>query len=296
LEILGYPSSIRADTPECEEQSKLCVGIDGEQLPEFSLDQPLDEIIVEIPQGLSAEKRKALLDCSERGIAVSDLCGFFERTFARVYLPELREAWFWSYYPQHAHPMYSLSKRLMDITGSLFGLFVLAPAFLFIAALIKLQDGGPFIYSQIRRGQYNTTFRLYKWRTMRVDSEEDGPQWAKSGDPRVTWFGRILRKSRIDETPQLWNILKGEMSMIGPRPERPELIEIIEKDIPFYRYRHLIKPGLTGWAQINFPYGASVADAKEKLSYDLYYLKFGGLALDLLIIGKTLGAVAKGAR
>jgi len=161
---------------------------------------------------------------------------------------------------------------------------------------IKLQDRGAVIYSQIRVGLYNEPFRIFKFRTMRVDAERDGAQWAKQNDDRTTAIGRFMRKTRIDEVPQFWNILKGDMSFIGPRPERPNFVDMIEHDVPFYRYRHLIKPGLSGWAQINYPYGASIDDAREKLSFDLYYLKYASVTLDMLIVLRTVGAMVKGAR
>src|SRR5262249_52563196 len=142
-----------------------------------------------------------------------------------------------------------------------------------------------------RVGLYGKDFKILKFRTMRTDAESGGAQWAKKNDPRATLLGRILRKSRLDEIPQLWNILLGEMSFVGPRPERPEFVLQLEQQIPFYRYRHLIKPGLTGWAQINYPYGASVEDARNKLSFDLYYLKRASVYLDIVITLKTVGAM-----
>ena len=145
-------------------------------------------------------------------------------------------------------------------------------------------------------GLYNQHFRIYKLRTMTANAEQSGAQWAKKADPRVTWIGRILRKTRIDELPQFWNILRGDMAFIGPRPERPEFTRELAEQIPFYEKRHLVKPGLTGWAQINYPYGASVNDALKKLEYDLFYIKHGSIQLDIHILVRTVGAVMKGAR
>jgi lipopolysaccharide/colanic/teichoic acid biosynthesis glycosyltransferase len=184
----------------------------------------------------------------------------------------------------------------MDILLSGTGIIICSPLAAVVAALIKMQDGGPVIYTQVRVGRFNRAFNIYKFRTMLVDAERDGAQWAKKGDSRVTTLGRILRKTRIDELPQFWNILIGDMSFVGPRPERPELIDDIERELRYYRFRHLIKPGLTGWAQINYPYGASIADAREKLTYDLYYLKYASIALDMTIILRTSVAAARGAR
>jgi exopolysaccharide biosynthesis polyprenyl glycosylphosphotransferase len=255
-----------------------------------------EEIVVEVPDALSPAEREALLYCTGMGIRVADLGLFFEREFERVYMSGLRESWFWGYDPAYAHPVYFAAKRALDITVSLAGLMVFAPLAPFVVFLIKLQDGGPVVYSQMRVGLHNRPFRIYKFRTMRTDAEKDGACWAAKGDARVTRLGRFLRKTRIDEVPQFWNILSGEMSFVGPRPERPEFVEVIEREVPFYRYRHLIKPGLTGWAQVNYSYGASIADAREKLAYDLYYMKYASITREMHIVLRTIVAMVRGAR
>ena len=255
-----------------------------------------DDIVVEFSTALTAAEREALLYCTGMGVNVLDLEYFFERELERVYVPGLKETWFWGYDQSYAQPVYFAFKRAMDVVVSLLGLVCFAPFAIFVVLLIKLQDGGPVIYSQVRVGFRNQQFRVYKFRTMRNDAEKDGVQWAKNNDDRATWFGRFMRLTRIDEVPQFWNILRGEMSFIGPRPERPELIENIEKEIPYFRYRHLIKPGLTGWAQVNYPYGASLEDARNKLSYDLYYMKYGTITRELHITLRTIVAMIKGAR
>ena len=255
-----------------------------------------DDIVVEVSDSLTPAEREALLFCTGMGVNVVDLEYFFEREFERVYVPGLKESWFWGYDPGYAHPVYFAAKRLIDIVVSLLGMVAFAPLAPLLVLLIKLQDGGPVIYSQVRVGMHNQPFRIYKFRTMRNDAEKAGVQWAQKNDDRATWVGRFMRKTRIDEVPQFWNILRGEMSFIGPRPERPELIETIEKEIPYYRYRHLIKPGLTGWAQVNYPYGASIHDARQKLAYDLYYMKYGTVTRELHIMLRTIVAMVKGAR
>lgn len=255
-----------------------------------------EEIIVEVPDQLSTLEREALLFCTGMGVNVVDLGYFYEREFERVNVPGLRESWFWGYDPGYTHPVYFASKRLLDMVISLVGMLAFAPLAPFVVLLIKLQDGGPAIYSQVRLGLHNQPFRIFKFRTMRMDAEAGGAQWAKQNDDRATSFGRFMRLTRIDEVPQFWNILRGEMSFIGPRPERPELIEAIEKEIPYYRYRHLIKPGLTGWAQINYPYGASIEDARQKLSYDLYYMKYSSVTREIHIVLRTIVAMIRGAR
>jgi exopolysaccharide biosynthesis polyprenyl glycosylphosphotransferase len=182
-------------------------------------------------------------------------------------------------------------KRLGDllVSGSL--LLLTVPILLMAALLIRLQDGGPVLYSQLRSGFEGRPYRIRKLRTMRVDAERHGAQWVGKGDARITPLGRLLRLTRLDELPQLWAVLQGEMSLIGPRPERPEFEEDLERQIPHYRLRHLLRPGLSGWAQVNFPYGASVEDAANKLSYDLYYLRNFSFWLDLLILFKTIRLV-----
>jgi lipopolysaccharide/colanic/teichoic acid biosynthesis glycosyltransferase len=167
---------------------------------------------------------------------------------------------------------------------------------LLIAIVVRLENRGPVFYSQTRVGQGGQTFTLHKFRTMWGNAEANGMAWASQNDPRVTFVGRYLRKLRFDELPQLWNILKGDMSLVGPRPERPEFVGPLAALIPFYDERHLIKPGLTGWAQINYPYGSSIADARRKLQLDLYYIKHTSLELDLIILLRTLGTFFLGSR
>jgi len=162
------------------------------------------------------------------------------------------------------------------------------PVFSLIAAAILMTSRGPIIFSQKRLGYREREFTIYKFRTMVLEAERGGPQWAKPNDKRTTAVGRFLRRTHLDELPQLWNVLWGELSLIGPRPERPEFVATLEKEIPFYELRHLIRPGLTGWAQVNYRYGASIDDSYEKLQYDIHYLKNRSLALDLLIILKTI--------
>jgi exopolysaccharide biosynthesis polyprenyl glycosylphosphotransferase len=187
-------------------------------------------------------------------------------------------------------------KRAFDVAFSLLGLLLASPLMLLAALLVKLTSDGPVIYKQTRVGRFGRPFSIYKFRTMQVDAEKDGPVWAASADGRTTPVGRFLRKSRLDELPQLWNILRGQMSFVGPRPERPEFIAALEQEIPFYQLRHLVPPGLTGWAQIRYRYGASTADAKRKLAYDLYYVRRYGLTFDLAICLKTVVTMARGAR
>ena len=180
------------------------------------------------------------------------------------------------------------SKRLFDLILAFALLFFLSPLLLVTAILIKLDSSGPVLYRQTRIGLDGRPFRIYKFRSMRQDAERNGAQWARSNDDRITRVGRIIRKTRIDEIPQAFNIIANEMSFVGPRPERPEFVATLRKEIPNYDERHIVKPGITGWAQINFEYGDSVEDARTKLTYDLFYVKNWGLSLDILIVLKTV--------
>lgn len=186
------------------------------------------------------------------------------------------------------------AKRLFDITISILGMVLGAPILLAGMALVKLTSPGPIFYRQIRSGRFGRPFEILKLRTMRVDAEKHGAQWSSKNDPRVTWGGGFLRKYRIDEMPQLWNVLCGDMSFVGPRPERPEMITQIAQHVPFYEERLMVQPGITGWAQVSFPYGASVSDSRRKLEYDLYYMKHMSLFLDLFILLDTVRIVLTG--
>jgi sugar transferase (PEP-CTERM system associated) len=186
-------------------------------------------------------------------------------------------------------------KRLTGIAISVVGLVVTAPVMLVVAALIRLESPGPIFFKQERVGQDGKVFTLFKFRSMRTDAEKDGhPVWAGENDPRVTRVGALIRKTRVDEIPQLWNVLKGDMAIVGPRPERPYFVEKLRHVIPYYDQRHTVKPGITGWAQVRYPYGASVQDAVEKLQYDLFYIKHMSLVFDLSILFETIKVIIFG--
>jgi exopolysaccharide biosynthesis polyprenyl glycosylphosphotransferase len=185
-----------------------------------------------------------------------------------------------------------VAKRLFDVVVSLAALIALLPLLVSTAIAIRMDSSGPIFYRQERVGLRGTSFWLLKFRSMRPDAERDGvPRWAADKDDRVTAIGQFIRKTRIDEIPQIVNVLKGEMSFVGPRPERPYFVEQLSSEIPFYRERFRVKPGITGWAQLNYPYGASIADARRKLEYDLYYIKNFGVMLDTIIVMQTLRVV-----
>ena len=265
-------------------------------LKDHCLDLQIDEVVTCVGGKLSEESMNQLMECLGLGVRVSDFANFVERNFFQVPVENIRGEWFLHADLELAHPVYLAMKRGLDITTALAGMVLTSPFLALAAVAIKLESRGPALYSQARAGQHNQPFKIWKLRSMRADAEKDGPQWAGGADQRATRVGKILRLTRFDEMPQFWNILRGEMSVVGPRPERPEFVEQLAKEIPFFNQRHLVKPGLTGWAQINYPYGASIEDSLNKLKYDLYYIKYASLGLDLQIILRTIGAMMKGAR
>ncbi len=194
------------------------------------------------------------------------------------------------------HQLTETLKRAFDITVSLLGLILSVPLMIVLAAAVRITSRGEVIFRQVRVGRFGKTFTIFKLRTMVDDAERDGAVWASVGDARVTRLGRLMRLTRVDELPQLWNILRGDMSFVGPRPERPEFVAVLERQIPHYHLRHLVPPGLTGWAQIRYPYGASVEDARRKLAFDLYYVRHYGVRFDIGICLKTALAMVRGAR
>jgi len=234
------------------------------------------------------------------GARVYDLTDFYERFMQKVPVLHLRDGWFaLSHGFDLLHHNVELKiKRVLDVALALALLVPAAPVMVLVALAVRLDRSGgwwgPALYHQERTGRNGATFRIHKFRTMVQDAERAGARWAEKNDPRVTRVGRFLRLSRLDELPQLWNVIRGEMSFIGPRPERPEMNRRLEQAIPYYDLRHLVKPGITGWAQVMYPYGASVDDALEKLQYDLYYIKNYSLLLDIIIILKTLRVILFG--
>ncbi|MCJ9430361.1 TIGR03013 family XrtA/PEP-CTERM system glycosyltransferase [Kordiimonas marina] len=232
---------------------------------------------------------EALIACKLGGIEVKERRAFYEQVRGYVSLESVKAEWIiFSEGFKGGNGIERAAKRFLDILVGIISLILSLPIMLVTALAIKLTSRGPVFYRQERVGLHGQVFRLFKFRSMRVDAEKEGqPQWAQHKDPRVTKVGAFIRRTRIDELPQILNVLSGNMSFVGPRPERPYFVEQLEKEIPFYRERHCLKPGITGWAQIQYPYGASVDDARRKLEYDLYYIKNYSLFLDLLIILQT---------
>lgn len=240
-----------------------------------------------------------LLNCKLRGVKVTDLSSFFEQHRSRVQIDLLRESWFIFGDGFRQGKIRMFVKRTFDIFASGVLLLVGLPVMLLAALAIKLDSPGPVIYRQERVGLGGRTFNILKFRSMRVDAEKAGkPQWAQAGDSRVTKVGRFMRLTRIDELPQLFNVIAGQMSLVGPRPERPYFVEQLVAQVPFYAARHSVKPGVTGWAQVRHKYGASIDDSADKLEYDLYYVKNHRLLFDILILFYSVRVVllAQGSR
>lgn len=241
-----------------------------------------------------------LLQAKLRGRMVVDIRSFYEHVVQRLPLSQMTDEWLLQTEGFSLNTRGSLRrlKRALDVLISLLLLIPATPIMLLTALIVRLESPGPVIYKQDRVGLFEKEFTVYKFRSMRADAEKDGAVWASAQDSRVTFFGRFIRKVRIDELPQIWNILKGDMSFIGPRPERMAFVQKLKETIPYYSLRHTVKPGLTGWAQVCYPYGASEEDARRKLEYDLYYIKNMSILLDINIIFKTIGVVLfpKGAR
>jgi exopolysaccharide biosynthesis polyprenyl glycosylphosphotransferase len=230
-----------------------------------------------------------------RGVRIQDGTEYYEQVTGKIPIESLRLGTLLFSSGFHLSRFLVIYKRLASIAVSTVGLVLCLPMLPFVALAIKLSSPGPLLYHQKRVGRDDTIFYCHKFRTMRADAEADtGPTWAGDEDPRITSVGRFLRTTRLDEIPQLWNVLKGDMSLVGPRPERPEFIEWLKQEIPFYNLRHTVRPGITGWAQIRYKYGNSVEHTKEKLRYDLFYIKNMSPGLDALIFFDTVKTMLLG--
>ncbi len=236
-----------------------------------------------------------LLECKMNGINVMDIATFYEKERGYIRMDSLQPSWLVFSRGFDQSLIRSLIKRIFDLCASILLLIVTFPIMLITMIIILLEDGKPIFYRQERIGRGGSIFSVIKFRSMRNDAEKGGkPQWSTQDDPRITRIGKIIRKLRIDELPQIINVLKGEMSFVGPRPERPYFVDMLIAQVPYYNIRHSVKPGITGWAQVRYPYGSSVEDSIEKLQYDLYYVKNHSLFLDLIILIDTIGVVLLG--
>lgn len=293
-EIVGY-----LDTQPADESDAPYVGVPSEVMFQAARLNPT--MIVLTPTApLDAATSKELLQAKLHGHMIVDVRAFCEHMLHRLPVSQISETWLLTEDGFSLNVRGSLRrlKRAVDVAAALSLLVCTAPIVLLTMLAIRLESPGAIIYKQRRVGLFGQEFTVYKLRSMRTDAEKDGAVWAGKNDARVTRVGKIIRKTRIDELPQLWNVLAGSMSLVGPRPERPEFVQELEKAIPFYALRHTVKPGVTGWAQVCYPYGSSVEDSRRKLEYDLYYVKNISMLLDIRIALKTIGVVLfpKGAR
>jgi sugar transferase (PEP-CTERM system associated) len=266
---------------------------DIRNLSDYVVSLGASEVVLALEERRNALPLSDLLRVKTTGVHVNDLSSFLERETGRVDLDSLNPSWLiFSDGFSAGRRLSSAAKRLFDVAVSAVLLVFTAPLILVTALLIKLESEGPAFFRQRRVGLYGQTFDIVKLRSMRQDAEVGGVAvWAQEDDPRVTRVGAVIRKLRIDELPQAWSVLKGEMSFVGPRPERPQFVADLEARLPFYAERHMVKPGITGWAQINYPYGATIEDARQKLEYDLYYAKNYTPFLDLLILLQTMRVI-----
>ncbi|SMQ74341.1 sugar transferase, PEP-CTERM system associated/exopolysaccharide biosynthesis polyprenyl glycosylphosphotransferase [Altererythrobacter xiamenensis] len=252
----------------------------------------VSEVILALQERRNALPLKDLLRMKTKGVHVNDFSSFLERETGRVDLDTVNPSWLiFSDGFSSGRMISSAAKRIFDIVASLILLMLTFPIILLFALIVKLDSKGPAFFRQKRVGLYGQTFDLIKLRSMRTDAEKDGAKWAEENDPRVTRVGRFIRKVRIDELPQTWSVLKGDMSFVGPRPEIPQFVGDLEEQLVFYAERHMVKPGITGWAQINYPYGASIEDSRKKLEYDLYYAKNYTPFLDLVVLLQTVRVI-----
>ncbi|MER3398963.1 MAG: sugar transferase [Chloroflexota bacterium] len=289
---LYEPLGFLDDDPE--KQGRVVTGLKvlgpARDLPRLVRELGVDEVAVAVTNGLSPELYRALIECWGLGVHLEPMPIIYERLTGRVPVQHIGPNWALAA-PVGSPPghMWLAAKRLLDLAFALAGGTVLLLVLPVVALAVWLEDRGPVFYRQVRCGRGGRPFKMLKFRSMVVDAEAGGqPVWAAEADPRVTRVGRVLRRTRLDELPQVINVLKGEMSIVGPRPERPELVAELERQIPFYRARLAVRPGVTGWAQVNYGYGRSVEDALIKLQYDLYYIKHQSLWLNLQVIWRTL--------
>ena len=253
--------------------------------------QKVHRVIVATRDRRGGLPMKELLELRMQGVKIEDATSWLEKINGKIEVDNLNPSWLVFGQGFRRSTLFIGVRRVLSVVISLAGLILALPLFPLIMLAIRCDSKGPIFYTQTRVGKGGRTFKVVKFRTMRQDAEAGGPKWAGDNDPRITHIGKFLRSSRLDEIPQLWCVLKGDMAFVGPRPERPEFIEMLSKEIPYYGVRHMVRPGLTGWAQVKYKYGSTVEDAREKLQYDLFYIKNASLGLDLLIIFQTVKTV-----
>ncbi|MCU1322097.1 MAG: exopolysaccharide biosynthesis polyprenyl glycosylphosphotransferase [Acidobacteriaceae bacterium] len=254
---------------------------------------PVDRVIIALEDRRGELPMRQLLKLRFNGIVIEDAATLLERLTGKLYLDSLRPSSFIYSEGFRIKPSQQIARRLVSTLTAAFGLLLFAPFFPFVVLLVRISSPGPIFFHQTRVGMNGRNFKVHKFRTMRTDAEAAGAKWATKNDPRVTRIGMFMRKTRLDEVPQLWNVLCGDMGFVGPRPERPEFVPMLVEKIPYFELRHMIRPGLTGWAQVRYGYGATLAEAREKLEFDLYYIKHMALGLDLLIMFETVKTIIR---
>jgi exopolysaccharide biosynthesis polyprenyl glycosylphosphotransferase len=269
---------------------------DPQYLREFILKEGISHVVIAEPGVEEQEELTSMLiECKFRGVQIQHAPDFYEELNRKIWLEALWPGWFIYSEGFRLSRTKQVFKQLFDFFLAAVFIVCLAPLMLLVALVIKVDSRGPVLFKQTRIGQFGVPFVLYKFRSMREDAEADtGPVWASVDDNRATFVGAFLRRTHLDELPQILNVLRNEISFVGPRPERPEFVKSLEKQIPFYQLRHYVKPGITGWAQVRYPYGDSVEDSYEKLQYDLYYAKHASFRLELKILMATVRQVLLG--
>jgi len=290
VDIIGFidPDPARVGAPVINP------GVIGtiDDIPAIVRARSVAAVVVSLADARGKLPMEKLLEMKLDGVSFEHLASVYEKYTGKIALENLRPSWLIFSEGFRRSRVHETGKRLMDVSMAAVGLLLASPLMLIIAVATKLTSHGPAFYHQQRVGLHGHVFTVHKFRSMRQDAEkETGAVWARLNDERVTPLGRVLRRTRLDELPQLWTVLRGDMSLVGPRPERPEFVRSLTKEIPFYGQRHAVRPGLTGWAQVCYTYGASVEDAMEKLQYDLFYIKNRSLAFDLFIAAKTVKTV-----
>jgi sugar transferase (PEP-CTERM system associated) len=293
--LVGFVKDREDDT--VVRQHDILGGVDD--IDRLVSNKKVDRIVVGLSERRGYLPISALLRAKLSGVRVEDATTTYERLTGKILIDDLKPSWLIFSDGFRASRRTRFIKRMLDLSLSLIGFILASPLMVLAAIAVKIDSAGPVLYKQERVGESGRIFRIYKFRSMRIDAEEDGlPLWAREADPRVTRVGRFIRLTRLDELPQLWNVMNGDMSFVGPRPERPFFVEQLAGEIPFYMQRHAVKPGVTGWAQVKYQYGSSVEDATEKLRYDLYYIKHLSIFFDLTIVLDTVKVIlfGKGAK
>jgi sugar transferase (PEP-CTERM system associated) len=287
IEVVGWTGDLAGELTRDTVASHLLGVANGEK--------GVHRVIVAMPDRRGTLPVEELLDLRLGGVKVEEATSWLEKITGRIEVEQLYPSWLIFADGFRFSTTFRLLRRALNFSVALLGLILASPLLPFIVIAVRLDSTGPILYRQQRVGRGGQVFYCYKFRTMRVDAEADtGATWASDDDPRITRVGKFLRSSRLDEIPQLWCVLKGDMHFVGPRPERPEFVEWLSKEIPYYGVRHVVRPGITGWAQVQYKYGNTLADAREKLQYDLFYIKNASLGLDLLIMFQTIKIVLLG--